>query len=77
MALQTIDGRCCTGSKTRKKCEYYRYDVRRCGLGKVLPSSIKGGAQMYSLMGAGYICPYLDEIPRYKIVKKATLAATW
>lgn len=39
-----------------KECSNYRFDVRRCGLGKVNPPTIKGGKEAAGIMGLDYIC---------------------
>jgi hypothetical protein len=38
------------------KCSAYRYDVRRCGFGKINPTTIKGGVDAAKFMGINYIC---------------------
>lgn len=61
---RTVDGRTCT------KCPEYKHAARRCGLGRILPPTIKGGAEAVRVMGLSYMCPYIDPDFHAKIVNK-------
>lgn len=38
------------------KCREYSFKLRRCKLGKINPTTIKGGLEAVRFMGLSYIC---------------------
>lgn len=50
------------------KCMHYSYSLRRCKLGRINPTTIKGGVEAAKIMGLSYIC--LDSPLREKVSKK-------